>query len=244
MIIINADDWGRSAGETDAALACYRARRITSVTAMMFMKDSERAAALAHQHNVDAGLHLNLSEKYNGPLPSAAATEAQARLVRFMARGKFAVLLYHPGLRMEFRNVFQTQLDEFMRLYGRPPSHIDGHQHKHLCTNILLDGILPAGQKVRRNFSFGPGEKGWINRCYRRLVDSSLARRHRITDHFFSLGQCLAAKRLERVFDLAITADVELMTHPVRPEEYAWLMSTVHAEKLRNVEIGSYSTLN
>ena len=59
MLIINADDWGRAVAETDAALRCYRAGRITSVSAMVFMHDSERAATLAKQEDLDAGLHLN-----------------------------------------------------------------------------------------------------------------------------------------------------------------------------------------
>jgi len=37
MLIINADNWGRSAVETDAVLTCYQEGRITSVSAMMFM---------------------------------------------------------------------------------------------------------------------------------------------------------------------------------------------------------------
>src|SRR5437868_14435949 len=40
---LNADDWGRSGAETDAALRCYKGGRITSVSAMVFMQDSERA---------------------------------------------------------------------------------------------------------------------------------------------------------------------------------------------------------
>ncbi len=35
MLIINADDFGRSAAETDAALRCYRTARLTSVSAMV-----------------------------------------------------------------------------------------------------------------------------------------------------------------------------------------------------------------
>jgi predicted glycoside hydrolase/deacetylase ChbG (UPF0249 family) len=37
MLIVNADDWGRSVAETDSALRCYQAGRITSVSAMVFM---------------------------------------------------------------------------------------------------------------------------------------------------------------------------------------------------------------
>ena len=44
MLIINADDWGRSVAETNAALRCYEEARITSASAMVFMADSERAA--------------------------------------------------------------------------------------------------------------------------------------------------------------------------------------------------------
>jgi len=61
MLIINADDLGRSVVETDAALRCYSAGRITSVSAMVFMSDSERAAELANGNGLDVGLHLNFS---------------------------------------------------------------------------------------------------------------------------------------------------------------------------------------
>ena len=62
MIIINADDWGRSERETDAALSTYKRGRITSASAMVFMRDSGRAADLAKDAGIDVGLHFNLSE--------------------------------------------------------------------------------------------------------------------------------------------------------------------------------------
>lgn len=58
MIIVNADDWGRSRSETDAALFCYRKGRITSVSAMVFMEDSDRAADLAKDEGIDVGVAL------------------------------------------------------------------------------------------------------------------------------------------------------------------------------------------
>ena len=56
MLIINADDWGRSVAETDAAFQCYTKGRVTSVSAMVFMADSERAAELAKENELDGGL--------------------------------------------------------------------------------------------------------------------------------------------------------------------------------------------
>src|SRR4051812_41107581 len=127
MIIINADDLGRSEAETEAALACYAEGRITSTSAMVFMEDSERGAARAKECGIGVGLHLNFSQRYTGRAPARLA-DAQSRIVRFMTASKYAVLLYHPGLRNDFRDVVLSQRDEFLRLYGQAPSHIDGHQ--------------------------------------------------------------------------------------------------------------------
>ncbi|MFO1478369.1 MAG: ChbG/HpnK family deacetylase [Verrucomicrobiota bacterium] len=243
MIIINADDWGRSRAETDAALKCFRAKRITSVTAMMFMEDSERAAGLAKEWGIDAGLHLNLSQRFNGPGVPEEVRRSHDRVVRFILRSKYAVLFYHPLLRRDFRRVFQAQWDEFVRLYGRAPSHVDGHQHRHLSANVLLDRIIPAGEKVRRNFSFWPGEKGLVNRAYRRVLDNWMSRRYRLTDYFFSLGTCLQTGCLSRVADLGKTASVELMTHPVRQNELEYLSGDTWVITFGRHRMGSYRQL-
>ena len=47
MLIVNADYWGRSLVEADAALRCLKRERITSVSAMVSRQDSGRAAELA-----------------------------------------------------------------------------------------------------------------------------------------------------------------------------------------------------
>jgi predicted glycoside hydrolase/deacetylase ChbG (UPF0249 family) len=242
MLIINADDWGRSVAETDAALGCFLKGRISSVTAMMFMEDSERAAELAKEYGVEAGLHLNLNQPYTGEA-SSAARESHSRVARFLNCSKFAVLFYPPGLRNEFRDVFRVQMDEFMRLYGKPPTHVDGHQHRHLCANILMDEIIPRGLKVRRSFTFWPDQKGHLNRLYRYLIDRWLARKYRLTDFFFSLDYCLRDQSLGRVLDLAVTANVELMTHPVRAEEYAFLLGDGASKFLKCIRASSFSAL-
>ena len=73
----------------------------------------------------------------------------------------------------------------------------------HLCANLLLSNLIPAGMKIRRNFSFWPGEKSSLNRAYRALVDRWLARRYRLTDYFFDLTQSIRGKKMDRVMALA-----------------------------------------
>ena len=55
MLIINADDWGRDRTATDTALGCHKNGRISSVTGMVFMADSQRAAELANSAGLDVG---------------------------------------------------------------------------------------------------------------------------------------------------------------------------------------------
>lgn len=241
MLIINADDWGRSTIATDNAAKAFKHRRINSTSFMVFMGDSERGARLVLDAGIDAGLHLNFSEAFTAPTVPEGLRQAQRQLARFLRAGRYALIFYHPFLRRQFWLVLKAQMDEFGRFFGRAPSRLDGHQHMHLASNILIDHLLPEGTKVRRSFSFAAGEKGSLNRTYRRLVDQSLARRHRITDYFFALSQNLTTERLRRVVELARSSEVELMTHPESPREFARLMSE---DYLRVIEAASLPTYN
>jgi predicted glycoside hydrolase/deacetylase ChbG (UPF0249 family) len=241
MLIINADDWGRSMAETDAAFRCYKQGRITSVSAMVFMQDSERAAELAKENAFDAALHLNFSETFTGRNISVHLRECHNRLVRYLRRNKYSQLFYNPFLREAFSYSYHAQVEEFGRFFGKPPSRVDGHHHMHLCANLLLSKLIPAGTKVRRNFSFCPGEKSYLNRSYRRLADRWLARRYQLTDYFFDLTQCIEENKLGRVTSLAISSNIELMTHPIVRWEADYLMSDECSKLLQSLEIGRYA---
>jgi predicted glycoside hydrolase/deacetylase ChbG (UPF0249 family) len=241
MLIINADDWGRSVMETDAALRCCEAGRITSVSAMVFMANSERAAELAKENAIDAGLHVNFAETFTGRNIPARLRECHNRLVRYLRRTKYTQLFYNPFLRDAFSYSYHAQAEEFARLFGNPPARVDGHHHMHLCANVLFSKMIPAGTKLRRNFSFWPGEKSWANRTYRALVDRWLARRYQLTDYFFDLTQCIAENKLGRVTSLAKSSTVELMTHPIVPQEAEHLMSDEFYVMLKCLNVGGYA---
>jgi predicted glycoside hydrolase/deacetylase ChbG (UPF0249 family) len=243
VLIINADDWGRSVAETDAALACYKEGRVTSVSAMVFMQDSERAAHLAKENAVDVGLHLNLTEKFTASTCPPQIQDSHACITRFLRKAKYSQLLYNPFLAHEISDSYKAQVAEFERLYGKQPSHIDGHHHMHLCGNMLWSSAIPAGTKMRRNFSFWPGEKSWLNRAYRAVIDRRLARKYRLPDYFFCLSQSIQHKKLARVEALSRFNKVELMTHPIVPMELDFLMGSEFQAMLQRVEIGGYAAV-
>src|SRR5438105_9123194 len=241
MLIINADDWGRSKIETDVALRCYKKGKITSLSAMVFMEDSERAAEIAKQNQIDAGLHLNFSERFTSDHHPGTLGDYHQRTVRFLTRSKYSQLVYNPFLQRAFAYSYKVQIEEFGRLYGKTPSHIDGHHHMHLCANLLFSNLIQSGMRIRRNFSFWPDEKGRINRAYRALIDRRLQRRYRLPDYFFDLTQTIQQKKMDRVLALAKSSNVEVMTHPILQIESDYLMSDQFQAILARLEIGSYA---
>jgi len=222
-LIINADDWGLDRHTTDRCLDCVLNGSVSSVSAMVFMEDAERAAAQAREHRIDAGLHLNLITPFTARHCPPALIEHQQKIARFLLSNRFAPAMFYPALLNSFRFVVQEQLEEFERLYGYAPRRIDGHRHMHLAANVLGQRLLPKGSIVRRNFSFTSGEKSLVNRLYRRGQDSILARRHRLADFFFDILP-LDPLRLERIARLGCTRNVEIETHPADPEQYRFLM--------------------
>ena len=235
MLIINADDFGISTGATDNILACYKNGRITTASAMVYMDDSERAAELALESKLDVGLHLNFTHKFNGRGITAKLIEYQTDISDFLLKNKYSLLLYNPFLRRQFDYVYHAQYEEFVRLYDRFPSHIDGHHHMHLNMNMLIDRYIPKGCKVRRNFSFFQGEKNPANRLYRYTVDRFLARRYVYSDFFFSISPVSDQERLSRIMSLAQSSNVELMVHPEKQEELVYLMSEEHLKMISRV---------
>ena len=224
VVAINADDWGCDAHTTNRILECVQGGVVSSVSAMVFMEDSERAADLARRHNVDAGLHLNFTTPFTAQSCPARLVEHQGRCARFLRAHRLAPMLFHPGLAASFHSVVQAQMDEFERIFGHSANRVDGHHHMHLCQNIQLAKLLPDGIMVRRNFSFIRGEKSFLNRAYRNRQDRVLARRHSITDLFFALRPLHPVSRLEEIFALAGRYAIEVETHPVHAEEFRFLM--------------------
>jgi len=179
MLIITADDFGITRHTTDSILRCYLSKAITSVSAMVFMEDSARAATLSGGIGLEVGLHLNFTLPFTAPDINPELREHQNTIVSYLARGKLPQVLYNPFLRNSFAVVFRSQNEEFLRLYGRPPDFHNGHHHMHLCANVLTEKILLPGSRVRRTFTFRAGEKAFLtasigrSSIFESIVDTS-----------------------------------------------------------------------
>jgi hypothetical protein len=224
-LIVNADDWGRDLHTTDRILDCVLRGSVSSASAMVFMEDSERAAAIAVERGIDTGLHLNLTTAFSAATCPGQLKEHQQKLARYLSAFSPARVLYNPWLASSFEYAVKAQIEEYSRLYGAAPLRFDGHHHMHLSANILLDNLLPLGTIVRRHFSHESDEKILRNRLFRRFTNLLLGRAHRVVDFFFSLPPLEPPGRLQSILALAREFVVELETHPVNPGEYRFLMN-------------------
>jgi predicted glycoside hydrolase/deacetylase ChbG (UPF0249 family) len=222
-LIINADDWGRNRETSDAIYDCMVRKTVSSTSHMVFMEDSERAAAVAQENNFDTGLHLNLTSPFTAANCPSNLAQKQQEISGHLLRSRLAPMMFRPGLMRSYEYVVKAQIDEYARVYGKAPARIDGHHHMHLSNNVMLAGLLPDGTIVRRNFSFQSGEKSLSNRVYRQSMDRVLAKNHKVVDFFYSLPPLEPMERLKKIFSLAQKFVVEVETHPINKDEYAFL---------------------
>jgi chitin disaccharide deacetylase len=242
-LMINADDWGVSLATTDAIARCFDAGAVTAASAMVHMADSARAAALAGERRLPAGLHLNLSLAFDGADVPDDVRRRQALVAKGFANMRLRRWIYDPSSRGRVARAIADQLEEFERLYGAPPTRLDGHLHVHLCPDVLFSRALPREVWLRPARTAAVGRAvpvlGWLRRSRERWM----RRRFAVSDYFFSIEDIhpqLGGSGLDGALDLAAEASVEVMTHPSRPQELALLLSPQWRRALAERPLGAF----
>jgi predicted glycoside hydrolase/deacetylase ChbG (UPF0249 family) len=243
MLIINADDLGINSESIVNTIQCQETGSVTSASIMVFMDNSQRASTWARTAGIEAGLHLNLTEPLNAPTLPERLREYHHAVTRYYGIGKYSSLVFNPVLKRQIDYVFNAQYDEYCRLFDVEPSRIDGHHHMHLSMNIILNNLIPKGIVLRRNFSFGPGEKNLLNRTYRKLIDIYLSRRYRCTDAFYSIKPLENIQRLERIIRLSLFSSVEISVHPADISECRFLLGSQFRKMIEDVPLGAFSKI-
>jgi predicted glycoside hydrolase/deacetylase ChbG (UPF0249 family) len=244
LLIVNADDYGIDRQTTDAILDCLRAGSISSTTAMVWMADSERAAgAFPGPHA--PGLHLNLIEPYTAANVPPVARERQARLARYFRRVPWSGWFYNPAIARRVNACVADQLERFAVLYDDQPTHVDGHQHFHICPNVLFSRELSGIPKLRPGHTFSKGEKPLANRVYRGALNALIRRRFITPDRFFSMRDITPALDGSGSERLRASAhiSIELMTHPGWSDELSYLRSDEWRARIAGLPLGTYAEL-
>ena len=247
LLIVNADDFGYAVAETDAILAAHAAGAITSATAMVWMRGAGHAGEAAASSTLPLGLHLNLIEPYTDPAVPAAIAETQRRVVaRIHAAGPRA-FVYHPAWAADFRRCIHDQLAAFRQLYGREPTHVDGHQHMHLVPNALFSLALRPVTRARRPVN-RPSTESTPLKHAARSAQTALVRARFITTRrclsVRALAPQLGGSGLAPALEEARRSTVEIMVHPGWPDEQAILLGRDWVETLQRCRRGGYADLS
>jgi predicted glycoside hydrolase/deacetylase ChbG (UPF0249 family) len=244
LVIVNADDYGLDRESTDATLRCFRAGRVSSASALVYMADADRGAELARDVGLDVGLHLNLTEPYADSSAPGSARERQLRLTqRFSGRGlRLMRWIYDPLLRSDVEDCIADQIERFQLLYGRSPSHFDGHRHVHMCPNVALARTLPPTAKLRRSLRVSTGSAAPVA-VLRAARNGLVDRRFVTTDRLVELAR-LETDHAARAVLMAGDGSIEVLCHPAFAEELEILMSEWWARVMDECHLGSFASLS
>jgi len=246
LLIVNADDFGLDPASTDAIVECFRAKAISSTTALVWMRDSGRAAELALSEGIPTGLHLNLIEAYSAPDVPDRIAATQRRVIERIHAGGLGPQLYHPAWADDFGRCIEDQLSRFWELYGQAPTHVDGHRHMHLVMNALISRALGTVRRRRRPVTRTPRESAGHKRLARSALGAFIRVRFVTTDACFSirsLHPALGGSGIDEQLGRARRGSVELFVHPGYPDELAVLSSTEWRRRLSDYRVGTFEDL-
>jgi len=120
FLIVNADDFGQSAGVNRGIIAAHQVGILTSASLMVRWPAAVEAAAYAREHpRFSLGLHFDFGEW-------AYRRGSWVKLYDVVPENDVEQVTKEAG----------RQLATFHRLVGRAPTHIDTHQHIHLRKSL------------------------------------------------------------------------------------------------------------
>ncbi|WP_145522093.1 chitin disaccharide deacetylase [Yersinia aldovae] len=132
LLIVNADDFGLSKGQNYGIIDAFRHGIVSSTTAMMNCAGIYHAAELSAQNpSLPIGLHFVLT--YGQPLTAMPSlVDDKGKLGKWLWQRAEARELNLDEIAQELT----AQLDKFVEVFGRRPTHIDSHHHVHMLPQI------------------------------------------------------------------------------------------------------------
>jgi predicted glycoside hydrolase/deacetylase ChbG (UPF0249 family) len=224
LLIVNADDFGRSTGIDNGIVRAHRDGIVTSTTLMTNAPTTQRAASVARATpTLDIGVHLVLT--YAKPLTNPARIRSLVR-----EDGSFwrpSELLARTIDRAEALTEYRAQFARARDLIGREPTHVDTHHwvHDHPALSWAVCELAKETGAAARTHT--PEQR-----------DEYRAKGVRTTDHFireFQHPGHIALADLLALLSRLEDGVTELMCHPGEPD--ADLVATSAYARERPLEL-------
>src|SRR5262249_35688164 len=202
-LIVNADDFGQSAGVNRGIVYAHRCGIVTSASLMVCQRASGGAAELSRAcPALSLGLHLDLGEWR-------------------LCDGGWAAIYEVVSLdsRQAVQDEVSRQLAAFRHMVGRDPTHIDSHQHVHLrepVRSVVEAYARELAVPLRRC----DAEIGYCGEFYGQDVDGS------------PLPGRIEVEGLIAILEQLPPGITELCCHPAADNDLATMYSAERAREL------------
>jgi predicted glycoside hydrolase/deacetylase ChbG (UPF0249 family) len=226
VLIVNADDLGRTEGINAGIFEAHRRGLVTSATLMVGYPAAEEAAAQLDDHpQLGIGLHVALTGQ--APLLPPEEVPSLVDSAGYFPKNPdgFGLLDLDPA---QVLAEIRAQLHRFQHLTGHLPTHLDSHHHSHRHPIICQAVVTLAGEyklPVRKS-SKEVGE---------RLHHAGIPTTEFFVEHFF--GEQARQDVLLRILDEVPIGVTELMCHPAHVDDELRNTSSYAEERQRELEV-------
>lgn len=139
-LIVNADDFGLTPGVSEGILAAHRHGIVTSTTVLATSTIDADLVARARDSGLGLGLHVNLT--LGRPLTAGASLVDEGG--RFVRDARRAAARAVAG---DVEREVAAQVDRFVELFGRAPTHLDSHHHVGLLPPVR-ETVLATARRL------------------------------------------------------------------------------------------------
>ena len=225
-LIVNADDFGRSAGVNAGVLQAHARGIVTSATVMVLEKSAARGIreAAERARGLSLGLHFALT---GGGRPAAAAHDVP----QLAPGGAFPRTREELPPRLPPEEVLlelEAQIGIFEVLARKSPTHLDSHHHV-----ALHPSVAPVFAAVAKKRSLPVRASSEDAR--RALRAAGVRTPDRFIDSFYAQGATF--EEMERILAELPEGTSELMCHPGKADEELRRGSTYVDEREWEVEV-------
>jgi predicted glycoside hydrolase/deacetylase ChbG (UPF0249 family) len=216
-VIINADDFGLCESNTLGIISAHKNGILTSATCMMNMPYAKLALEEASKYpDFGVGIHLTLT--VGSPLIKGHKSFTDEN-------GNFKKKKMYPGGQPlvdeeELYAEWKAQIEKFIEIAGKKPTHIDSHHHVH-----MLSGLNPIAKRLALEYDIPMRQRDQVLDTYEYVF---------VDERFYEEGVTYETLKSMLLDDRDI---VEVMNHVGFLDQQLYDMSSYNLPRMKELEI-------
>lgn len=217
-VIINADDFGMCEANTIGILSAHKNGVLTSATCMMNMPYAKLALEQAQKYpEFGVGIHLTLT--VGKPLlnEGKSFTDEQG----FFKRPSSYPDKQPHADKEELYNEWKAQLEKFIEIAGKKPTHIDSHHHVH-----MLPWHIDVAVRLAKEYDIPMRQRDKVSDIYEYV---------KVDERFYKDG--VNVETFKEICLDNTNEIVELMTHVGFLDQQLYDMSSYNIPRIKELQI-------